>query len=123
MEKVLQNNSWEWSRQVRNASLEKAEQMMEDAKIKERHDVGLLTNFQQYCILKFYCGGCHKNHFWGGTKKYRLGADSQEICPIKSPRQYFVREIDGVNWKEAYRFAPIAVRRAMEHDEQSLIFK
>ena len=122
MEKVLQNNSWEWSRKVRNASLEKAEQMMEDAKVKERHDVGLLLHDRNYCLIKFYCGECHRSHLWGGSKKYRLAADSQAVCPKKSPKQYFMREIKDVDWKDAFRYAPRNIRHAMMQDEQTIKF-
>ena len=115
--------SWGWSNKVRNASIEKAEQMMEEGERKNKKEMGLLLQTTNYSLIQWYCKDCHKYHFWGGSRKYRLAADSVSICPKGSGRHVFVKEIKNVGWKDAYYFAPRNIRAAMAHDEQSTIFK
>ena len=122
MEVIGLEKPGEWTRKVRNASVEKAEELVETGIAKNKHEVGLLTQFQDYCIVSFYCKDCHRKHIWGGTKKYRLSIEFPAICPKKSNRLYFQSQ-EEVPRRDALRFAPKDIRIAIFKDEFSNILK
>lgn len=122
MEIIGAEKSWEWSRKVRNASLEKAEEMMEANDAKTKREMGLLKRGTDYCIVRFYCRDCHKNHIWGGTKKYRLSIEFKTLCPKKSERLYFMEQL-AVPRGDALGYAPYRIRQLIFKDEASNIFK
>lgn len=121
MELIGAEKSWEWSRKVRNASVEKAEQMMDDNALKTKREVGLMKQGTTYCIVKFYCKDCHKNHVWGGTKKYRLSINFSDICPRKSQKLYFMYQEPASRY-DALSNAPQHIRQLIFKDEFSNIF-
>jgi hypothetical protein len=122
MEVIGLEKPGEWTRKVRNASMEKAEEMMEHQDAKNRREIGLMKHSTDYVIVKFYCADCHRNHLWGGTKKYRLSIEFEGICPKKSNKLYFMNQFP-VPRRDALHYAPKGIRKLIFKDEASNIFK
>ena len=114
----------DWDRNVRNSSLERAEQMMEESALDTKTKIGQVRSFSDFFILRFRCEDCQDFHFWGGMRKYMMTVDFELICPKGSKKVRLNQKFSNVTEYDALHFAPLNIRKLMIEDlKEKQLFK
>lgn len=122
MELSANHKKWLWnndsdSKKIRNASLEKAEEMADGGERLAKKQIGQAKSFFKFFILRFRCEDCKTYHFWGGTRKYMMGVDFQSVCPEGSKRIHLNKKFDDVPRRDALKYSPHDIRQLIFQDE------
>jgi hypothetical protein len=123
LKKWLWNNDGD-GRKIRDASLERAEQMVAESAIDTAGKIKNIRSFSDFMVIRFRCSDCRDfngwrtYHFWGGTKKYAMDIDYAALCPKGGKHMAMASVHKNVYPGDAWQYASDFMRHLIRRDER-----